>query len=231
MPREASVSAGALLVGTTRLQRRLKTRSASDTQRSADPSSSARPAPLQRSGFLYSASASARRLTPSPVLRGLGVLAESDGPTSLTHPLPAPSPAPGEAGPRWWLEYLLLSALWHALTMVRSHNRNGRSQWPSRVREVIENIEPVNSNPGYPTPTVGGPGAPSCYRVSLLSGSLEVTARLKSVDDLELLVKVLEANKALFAKADRLAAEVLTLTHELGGSAPSHNLVGRTGLP
>jgi hypothetical protein len=33
---------------------------------------------------------------------------------------------------------------------------------------------------------------------------------LKSVDDLELLVKVLEANKPLFAKVDRLATEVLT---------------------
>jgi hypothetical protein len=52
-----------------------------------------------------------------------------------------------------------------------------------------------------------------------LSGSLEVTARLKSADDLELLVKVLEANKPLFARADRLAAEVLTLTQESAGGA------------
>ena len=86
----------------------------------------------------------------------------------------------------------------------------------------MENIEPVNGKAvGYPTPTVGGPLAPSCYRVSLLSGSLEVTARLKSADDLELLVKVLEANKPLFAKVDRFATEVLTLTQELSGSAPS----------
>jgi hypothetical protein len=54
-----------------------------------------------------------------------------------------------------------------------------------------------------------------------LSGSLEVTARLKSADDLELLVKVLEANKPLFVRADRLAAEVLTLTQESTGGAPS----------
>ena len=86
---------------------------------------------------------------------------------------------------------------------------NGRST----VKEVIENIEPVN----------GGVAAPSCYRISFLSGSLEVTARLKSGDDLELLVKVLEANKALFTKADRLAAEVLTLTKELGSSASSQS--------
>ena len=69
-------------------------------------------------------------------------------------------------------------------------------------------------------PRPWGAGAPSCYRVSLLSGSLEVTARLKSADDLELLVKVLEANKPLFAKADRLATEVLTLTQEVMGSNP-----------
>jgi hypothetical protein len=87
---------------------------------------------------------------------------------------------------------------------------------------VVENIEPVNGGVGYPTGTVGGPSAPSCYRVSFLSGSLEVTARLKSVDDLDLLVKVLEANKAQFAKADRLVAEVLTLTQELR-SAPSQS--------
>ena len=86
---------------------------------------------------------------------------------------------------------------------------------------MVENIEPVNGNRGYPTGTVGGPSAPACYRVSLLSGSLEVTARLKSVDDLELLVRVLEANKALFVKSDRQAAEVLNLTQELGDNASS----------
>jgi hypothetical protein len=53
--------------------------------------------------------------------------------------------------------------------------------------------------------------APSCYRLSLLSGSLEVRARLKSVDDLDLLMNVLESNRAFFVKNDRLAAEVLTL--------------------
>ncbi len=45
-----------------------------------------------------------------------------------------------------------------------------------------------------------GPAAPSCYRVSVVSGSLEVSARLKNADDLELLLKVLEANKGLFSK-------------------------------
>ena len=102
--------------------------------------------------------------------------------------------------------------------MERAYNGNGRAQWPSTVREVVDNIEPA-----YPTPTVGGAVAPSCYRVSLLSGSLEVTARLKSTDDLELLVKVLEANKSFFATADRLASEVLTLTQVSGDHAPSQS--------
>jgi hypothetical protein len=43
-----------------------------------------------------------------------------------------------------------------------------------------------------------GAEAPSCYRLSVLSGSIEVTARLKTNADLELLIKVLEANKVLF---------------------------------
>jgi hypothetical protein len=81
--------------------------------------------------------------------------------------------------------------------MAQTWNGHGQPQWPARVREVIENIEPVN--------------APSCYRISLLSSSLEVTARLKSVDDFDLLISVLESNRGFFVKNDRLAAEVLTL--------------------
>ena len=110
--------------------------------------------------------------------------------------------------------YRLLRPGWHPWLMARLYESGRRPQWPSTVREVVENIEPVNGGAGYPTPTVGGTAAPSCYRVSLLSGALEVTARLKCGDDLDLLVKVLEANRSLFAKADRLANEVLTLTDE-----------------
>jgi hypothetical protein len=58
--------------------------------------------------------------------------------------------------------------------------------------------------------------APSCYRVSVVSGDLEVTARLKSTDDLELLVKVLEAYKVLFAKGEIEAASLLQIT-PIGG--------------
>ena len=91
----------------------------------------------------------------------------------------------------------------------------GRPHWPPTVREVVENIEPINAKGGYPTSVVGGPAAPSCYRISLFSGAIEVTARLKCGDDLDLLLKVLEANRSLFEKADRLAKEVLTLTEEV----------------
>jgi hypothetical protein len=38
----------------------------------------------------------------------------------------------------------------------------------------------------------------SCYRVAVLSASLEISARLRNSDDLELLMRVLEANKVLF---------------------------------
>ena len=68
---------------------------------------------------------------------------------------------------------------------------------------MIENGEPVAMV------AASSAAAPSCYRVSLLSGSLEVSARLKSADDLELLVRVLEANKALFTKADKLEPQIL----------------------
>ena len=49
---------------------------------------------------------------------------------------------------------------------------------------------------------IAGATAPSCYRVAVFSGSLEVTARIKSTDDLELLLEVLKAHKHLFAKSD-----------------------------
>ena len=79
----------------------------------------------------------------------------------------------------------------------------------------MENIEPINGKGGYPTSVVGGVAAPSCYRISQFSGAIEVTARLRCGDDLDLLLKVLEANRPLFEKSDRLAKDVLTLTEEL----------------
>jgi hypothetical protein len=72
---------------------------------------------------------------------------------------------------------------------------------------MTNNVERAGSA-AVPSPETEG-AAPSCYRVSVLSGSLEVSARLKSADDLELLMKVLEANRCLFAKAERSAAETV----------------------
>jgi hypothetical protein len=65
---------------------------------------------------------------------------------------------------------------------------------------MVENGEPAGSV------TAPWAVAPSCYRVSVVSGSLEVSARLKNADDLELLMRVLEANKVLFTKAEEPAA-------------------------
>ena len=47
-------------------------------------------------------------------------------------------------------------------------------------------------------PNGTGIPAASGYRVSMVSGALEISARLSNLEELELLVKVLEANKALW---------------------------------
>ena len=73
---------------------------------------------------------------------------------------------------------------------------------------MINNVERARSA-AVPSPETEGAVAPSCYRISVLSGSLEVSARLKSADDLELLMKVLEANEGLFAKVERSATDTV----------------------
>jgi hypothetical protein len=73
---------------------------------------------------------------------------------------------------------------------------------------MTNNVEPAASA-ALSCPETNGGGAPSCYRVSVISGSLEVSARLKNADDLELLLKVLEANKTLFTKTERLATDLV----------------------
>jgi hypothetical protein len=72
---------------------------------------------------------------------------------------------------------------------------------------MTNNVEPAGSA-AVSCPETNGAGA-SCYRVSVISGSLEVSARLKNADDLELLMKVLEANKTLFTKTARLATDLV----------------------
>jgi hypothetical protein len=76
--------------------------------------------------------------------------------------------------------------------------------------EMIENGEPAATVAASSTSTV----TPSCYRVSVLSGWLEVSARLRNAQDLELLMMVLEANKVLFTKPDRLEPEISAGTHQ-----------------
>ena len=67
-------------------------------------------------------------------------------------------------------------------------------------------------------------GEQSCYRVSVLSGSLEVSARLKNADDLEILMRVLEANKVLFFKG---SIELRSCRHETRvGEGRSHDQKG-----
>jgi hypothetical protein len=73
---------------------------------------------------------------------------------------------------------------------------------------MTNNVEPADSAV-VSSPTREVAVAPSCYRVSVVSGSLEVSARLKNADDLELLMKVLEANKDLFPKVERSTTETI----------------------
>jgi hypothetical protein len=54
-----------------------------------------------------------------------------------------------------------------------------------------------------------------CYRVSMVSGSLEVSARLKNADDLEILMRVLEANRVLFSNENRSQVETVGTTQAL----------------
>ena len=72
---------------------------------------------------------------------------------------------------------------------------------------MTNNVEPAGSAAVSSPETNEAGGAPSCYRVSVISGSLEVSARLKNADDLELLLKVLEANRGLFSKVERTAVK------------------------
>jgi Tfp pilus assembly protein PilN len=69
---------------------------------------------------------------------------------------------------------------------------------------MTNNTERTGSG-AVPAPDTEGAAAPSCYRVSVLSDSLEVSARLRCADDLELLMRVLEANKGLFPEAGAIS--------------------------
>ncbi|HXG78438.1 MAG TPA: hypothetical protein VNJ31_03735 [Methyloceanibacter sp.] len=51
--------------------------------------------------------------------------------------------------------------------------------------------------------TGSGTAAQTGYRIALVPGALEVSARLASNDELDILVKVLEANKGSLGKAPK----------------------------
>ena len=96
---------------------------------------------------------------------------------------------------------------------------------PSVLRPDTASVSPLRADSnGMPAAIVAAPStattakvaiaAPYCYRVSVLSDSIEVSARLKTADDLELLVRVLEANRVLFAKT-----EISAKTHQSALSA------------
>ena len=82
---------------------------------------------------------------------------------------------------------------------------------PSVLRPDTASVSPLRADSnGMPAAIVAAPStattakvgtaAPYCYRVSVLSDSIEVSARLKTADDLELLVRVLEANRVLLLR-------------------------------
>jgi len=88
---------------------------------------------------------------------------------------------------------------------------------------MIENPQTARSE--HSSTLTGSPAGASCYRLSVMSGLLEVSARLKSAHDLELLLKVLEANKGLYTKADRSEREPFTKAN--GSEAKTSAKAGR----
>jgi hypothetical protein len=78
--------------------------------------------------------------------------------------------------------------------------------------------------------SVNGVASASGYRISMVSGALEVSARLSAPEELELLVKVLEANKALWPNTTKATPAPQTRTKatlELLDGAPSQ----KSGTP
>ena len=53
-------------------------------------------------------------------------------------------------------------------------------------------------------------GATSGYRVAMVSGALEVSARLATAEELDLLVRVLQANKILWTNSVTSAPNLLS---------------------
>jgi hypothetical protein len=68
------------------------------------------------------------------------------------------------------------------------------------------NIAPTKDSMAEPcTATATGTVPPTGYRVSILPSALEVSARLATAEELQVLVKVLQANAAILASATNKA--------------------------
>jgi hypothetical protein len=58
-------------------------------------------------------------------------------------------------------------------------------------------LEPAETTPTPPQP------APSGYRISIFPAAVEISARLASAEELQMLVKVLQANAAIWETASK----------------------------
>src|SRR6266496_5447913 len=83
---------------------------------------------------------------------------------------------------------------------------------PSPGSSILKRVDEMTENgigsSGNPTVSTNGVSPASGYRVVLVGGALEVSARLSTAGELELLVKVLEANKVLWTSATKGEAKV-----------------------
>ena len=70
--------------------------------------------------------------------------------------------------------------------------------------------------------------ATSGYRVAMVSGALEVSARLATAEELNLLLRVLEANKILWTNS--VTSEPNLLSRKLLDELPSQVAAGKEGL-
>lgn len=70
--------------------------------------------------------------------------------------------------------------------------------------DMSGNTAPSNdSTTGPSTAAAAGATAPTGYRISILPAALEISARLATAEELQSLVKILQANAAVWASATK----------------------------
>ena len=85
-----------------------------------------------------------------------------------------------------------------------SHRLAGGQKWWSKGPDMSGNTAPEkDSTTGASTAPATAAVAPTGYRVSILPGALEVSARLASAEELKALVNLLQANIAVWANATK----------------------------